>query len=543
MSSANNSGNATAGNAPAGNSTVGNASSAPASRVPAGNGPRYLETAERNSSYFESQVNSQCAKHALNNVLQEEKIGWYPNLPTLVNKLTKAPADNIMDRNTQLNLWQYCVDLDDLSMESFFTTLEHDAKTQFEAQPKTKQEFINLYKDETNINAKVEAALKKQRDDLLTYYKADLKTQNAKVEKALKKPKQTLAEILSQMKQNSRAAGLYEPACDAYNRDNLSFNDLRKMIEFLNYTTEHELRYGKVVDVTKPEGERYGIAEEKEGYWERMKSKLLRNDTIGAVVNLGAFHYIAVAKFVKNCSKYIIDKDSFIAQSFSYIDSVGNKYECLDINALVTKLKERRTEAIIFIYDKPGAYESVAAIRCRQLNSTDKINGNLFLNSRNFGSKTRKWTIEPNSIENLTRRLSEITMAQPSSGSTVAQPSSGSASTSTNSLYKKFRKAIEGKYGSVDEEILKIVLNEQKHITTVKRFMSWYDHKVNEKALRKLTLGNNNGSGNNGNNNYQLALAISASEASSATPAKQDGGKTRKNSHKKRKSIHITRKA
>ena len=64
-------------------------------------------------NYMEDQKLLLCAKHAINTILQEEKLIWNLGLPLYYNKTTKAPINNINPalikrKTTQLNLYKFC---------------------------------------------------------------------------------------------------------------------------------------------------------------------------------------------------------------------------------------------------------------------------------------------------------------------------------------------------------------------------------------------------------------------------------------------------
>jgi len=63
------------------------------------------------ADYSEAQVSLLCGKHAINNILQEEKLVWEPSKPLLIDKKTKEVANiftNPMFVQTQLNLHKFC---------------------------------------------------------------------------------------------------------------------------------------------------------------------------------------------------------------------------------------------------------------------------------------------------------------------------------------------------------------------------------------------------------------------------------------------------
>lgn len=63
------------------------------------------------ADYSEAQVSLLCGKHAINNILQEEKLVWDPTKPLLIDRKTKEAATvftSPMFIQTQLNLHKFC---------------------------------------------------------------------------------------------------------------------------------------------------------------------------------------------------------------------------------------------------------------------------------------------------------------------------------------------------------------------------------------------------------------------------------------------------
>jgi hypothetical protein len=61
--------------------------------------------------YCEDQKDSLCAKHAINHILQEEKIVWIPNNDNLyINKSdsTGTRSEQVMTKDVAINLWEFC---------------------------------------------------------------------------------------------------------------------------------------------------------------------------------------------------------------------------------------------------------------------------------------------------------------------------------------------------------------------------------------------------------------------------------------------------
>jgi hypothetical protein len=63
------------------------------------------------ADYSEAQVSLLCGKHAINNILQEEKLVWEKDKPLLIDRKTKESATvftSPMFSQTQLNLHKFC---------------------------------------------------------------------------------------------------------------------------------------------------------------------------------------------------------------------------------------------------------------------------------------------------------------------------------------------------------------------------------------------------------------------------------------------------
>jgi hypothetical protein len=67
---------------------------------------------DKKGDYSEAQVSLLCGKHAINNILQEEKLVWDKDKPLLIDRKTKEPATvftNPLFYQTQLNLHKFCM--------------------------------------------------------------------------------------------------------------------------------------------------------------------------------------------------------------------------------------------------------------------------------------------------------------------------------------------------------------------------------------------------------------------------------------------------
>ena len=231
--------------------------------------------------YAEEQLKLLCAKHALNNLLQEEKIGYYPKINSeLVKPTGPIPAKGLLrkgkeakkgahlfDNNIQLNLWKYCEVLDN----------EQEAQT---------------------------------------------------------------GEPVS------------EPACVGSDRDKLSFDRIPSVIEKLGY--KQDFSYA-----TKP------------GFWAEFKNNLQDINLLGVIINKGAWHYTAISKFVKGCTRWERNTTRRLVskEGYTFLDSYPKIFTtCKNLDNMIKYIKAKQdVYAVIYVYDDERAYPSVTALRRRAL--------------------------------------------------------------------------------------------------------------------------------------------------------------------------------
>lgn len=297
--------------------------------------------------YAEKQHLALCAKHALNNILQEEKIGYYPNKPLLINKHTGkkiSASESILDYHVQLNIWRYCSNSDVDALKSILL-------------------------DDESVNSSIKNSLKK---GII--------------------PDEIVLEDY----------GL--PLCGTAH-DDLNFDSVENLVKMLGYKTKVSRAYMQNVE-RNDDGEpilfkrvfKNASGAEREieethtsndqvpvpGFWDELKSELKKQNLLGVLINKGAWHYTAISKFVKGCSKWDTTNKTrkFKSILYTFLDSypVINT-QCKNMAKLITYLQENEdVNSVIYVYDSPCAYNSVAANRLRRLlaspmrNKTKKAN-------------------------------------------------------------------------------------------------------------------------------------------------------------------------
>jgi hypothetical protein len=247
-----------------------------------------LEWTNDDENHIENQEGSLCGKHAINHILQEEKIVLRNDINSqFINKTTnlQAPDDsNPKLPNIQLNLFKYC------------GIIEHMTAWSLGMSP-------------------------------YTYRTTDIDPNTGENQ--------------------------YMPTCDK-NYQNLTFLGVEHLLRILGYET-----ISNHLDKTSND--------KKDEFWTNFSVQLEDSNLLGVIINLGGNHYTAISTYLKNCDTWqLIDHDIKSAK-FSYIDSIGAEVHCFTMLELIQHLIIRDIEAVIYVYDKAGAYASVAARRHRRI--------------------------------------------------------------------------------------------------------------------------------------------------------------------------------
>ena len=245
--------------------------------------------------YLEPQLNRLCAKHALNNLLQEEKICYMKNGAEFYDKRTNSPAPgaNIMEKHIQLNFFYVC---DELAAQALGIT------------------------------------------GMLT-----------------------------------------DPACEATqsgDQDNMTFDNVEILVKKLGYGVISERAYMARLNLLtrKPIRNSSGheILDPNPGFYTNVEAQLNDPNVIGMLINLGGWHYTAVTKFARGCSiwqKNTTGRLSSTNKTYLYLDSfpAPGHYNCFSMSDLIKHLKTLGINSVLYVYDQPGAYKSVATFRQRML--------------------------------------------------------------------------------------------------------------------------------------------------------------------------------
>jgi hypothetical protein len=249
-----------------------------------------LEWTNDDEDHIETQEGALCGKHAINHILQEEKIVLNTDINSqFIDKTTDLGApDNSNPKlsNIQLNLFKYCSILENTAWKrSGMSTL---------------QAYRNL--------------------DIVN------------------------------------GIHVYVPPCDE-NYQNMTFYGVELLLQILGYET----------DTSHLDKERHDMRVE---FWKKMIDQLNNNNLLGIIVNLDGTHFTAISKYLKDCETWQITGENFNSTIFSYIDSIGEdgaEVQCFSMTDLILHLNKRDVEAVIYVYDKAGAYASVAARRHRRI--------------------------------------------------------------------------------------------------------------------------------------------------------------------------------
>ena len=180
------------------------------------------------------------------------------------------------------------------------------------------------------------------------------------------------------------------PVCGA-NHDNLNFDSVENFVKMLGYTTKVARAYMQnlernddgepimfkrnyknssgvksVIEETKLSSKQVPRPE----FWRELEIELKNEKLLGVIINKGAWHYTAVAKFVKGCSRWERNSKTRKNKSISYtfLDSFPDiNTKCKNLEKLIEYLQEEDVNSVIYVYDSPCAYNSVAGNRLRRL--------------------------------------------------------------------------------------------------------------------------------------------------------------------------------
>ena len=279
------------------------------------------------NTYMETQKEQLCGKHALNHLLQEEKIVWLEGKNTLVTQGGENAPENssTKDKNIKYNLWNFC-------------------------QVREKNEIDRLLEDyitgEANRRANLLGTLEPNKDDPNYIQRGTSNLQND-INEWKKIQTKYKGMDPDKIEQDVRA--------EVQNDENLK----KTYIEQIKTSqgtceTNGNVPFQWFVDIFEELGYRYTEVG-KNDYQAELEKNLNEPNYLGFFINQGAWHYVSSPKYsnYENNCEYVI------------ADSMGPKYTCY-------KSKDEYYEALKFergylIFADDNAYQSVAVERMNKL--------------------------------------------------------------------------------------------------------------------------------------------------------------------------------
>ncbi len=310
-----------------------------------------------NNNHYEKQELLLCGKHAINHVLQENKIVWNTDNDFLILEKgeDKLATNNVLHSNTQINLSKFCQFMLLLSNGVFKETCDSSrGNIPFDSISLLLKKMLNyetvtkrLYYDEQLVE------MKKRRDKLIP----DLKRYR---ENPLSIPQFEIPRD-----------GIPQVIKTQMNITGKTYNKF-KQDELIESLTNEITTLTSFIE---------NFALNKATFESEFKIEFNKPNLLGAIVNLGGWHYVAVSKFVKECKTWKRDATGrLVSESFMYIDSMGGVTKnCLKLDALIELLKTNHAQSVVFVYPQAGCYDSVANKRLQ-----------LILNAQNGGKQTSR---------------------------------------------------------------------------------------------------------------------------------------------------------
>lgn len=336
---------------------------------------------EESPDYFEPQVQSLCAKHAINNLLQENKVG-YKKPPFvhdgkmvsgqfLFKETGQAAPDSadVMDPSIQINMYTICDEFDKtMANVSGFNSVENYIQAEQDALKLRKTGFKNsrVYQQAANSKIIQKKALAQGYPNVKNYLNAGKLKKEAKqfgfetteeYFQYLITPNSNIEINLNAVANNSNNNSNNEnnnngedlSRCDS-NHQNLPFNGLEMILAKMNYTTYDSYQVNILKD---------------------LRERIKQPNLLGIILNLGGGHYVAISKFYQKKSLWKKMADKIELQNVAYIDSFARGPEIVSIAALPTKVRRLNAIAAIFVYAANDSYNSIAVQRLRELEAYD----------------------------------------------------------------------------------------------------------------------------------------------------------------------------
>ena len=300
------------------------------------------------NTYMETQKEQLCGKHALNHLLQEEKIVWLPQKNTLVTQGGENAPENssTKDKNIKYNLWNFCQvreknEIDRL-LEDYITG-EANRRANLLGTPEPNKDDPNyIQRGTSNLQNDI-----KDWNDIQTKYKGmDPDKIKEDVRAEVQNDENLKKTYIEQIKTS-------QGTCET--NGNVPFQWFADIFEELGY---------KYIEVGKNE------------YQAELEKNLNDPNYLGFFINQGAWHYVSSPKYsnYENNCEYVI------------ADSMGPKYTCY-------KSKDEYYEALKFergylIFAEPDAYQSVAVERMKKANPAAEVEQEAKKNADEPPSKT-----------------------------------------------------------------------------------------------------------------------------------------------------------
>ncbi len=135
----------------------------------------------------------------------------------------------------------------------------------------------------------------------------------------------------------------------------------------------------------------YNLQKDEQAFKDEMK----KNNVLGAIINLGNYHYTAITKFSKYCNSWYQENEGKPAFRglYHYVDSVGqgNKNICGPIEVIIKQIKPK-APTILVVYATQKSYDSIAKQRLDEILSGPQINPDLQINQLFKGGRMRRRT-------------------------------------------------------------------------------------------------------------------------------------------------------
>lgn len=284
--------------------------------------------------YREKQVAHLCGNHAVNHMLQEEKLVWLPQKPLLINKADGKGAGagaSPRSADVQINTWQFCKQFGERlikeQQDEYIDDEMKRLKRQLAAAPTLEDEYYkrNGGKYASDF-ARDLAAWKKNKAAYGGLTDAKLK---AKLLKDYKK--EGTAATLDDL-----AAGGIGCTMEGSTRGDIPWTGMREILEMLGYA----------------------YMEAAEHDWKKVvKPHIDSPKLLGLVINQGQWHFVSVPKYTTrdHCKRYVL------ADSLAY-DS-GNALACYGKRELYKAIAALPPTRLFMVFAPEGAYKAEAVMR------------------------------------------------------------------------------------------------------------------------------------------------------------------------------------